>query len=395
MTADGSGRAAEPGPGGGPDAAPAAGEGAPVAAVRGASKRFTTAEGGTIAALDSLSLQVRGGEFVTLLGPSGCGKTTLLRAISGFEELDAGEVLIGGRSMTGIPPHRRPVNTVFQNYALFPHLSVSDNVGYGLDVARVARRERETRVAEALERVGLAGYGGRRPNQLSGGQRQRVALARAIINRPKLLLLDEPLSALDRNLRQTMQLELKTLQHELAICFLFVTHDQEEALTMSDRVVVLNGGNIEQEGRPEDLYYRPASRFVAEFIGDGTLFEGRVEAGDGAPALVTDAGLRLALDAAAAPAPGARATLLLRPEQLTLAAPGTPPGGATIEAALEQSVFLGAARQLVCRLATGETVKAMPLGAEEGAAAAALRPGDPVRLAWRPEAVHLMAEGAR
>ena len=224
-------------------------EAASIAEVRGAVKRFAAPEGGTVTALDHVSLSVRPSEFVTLLGPSGCGKTTLLRAISGFEDLDDGEVRIAGQQMTGVPPHRRPVNTVFQNYALFPHLSVGDNVGYGLDVAGVAKRERNTRVGETLERIGLGGFEQRKPDQLSGGQRQRVALARAIINRPSLLLLDEPLSALDRNLRKTMQLELKGLQHDLGICFLFVTHDQEEALTMSDRVVVLNNaGHIEQVG---------------------------------------------------------------------------------------------------------------------------------------------------
>ncbi|MFP6729141.1 MAG: ATP-binding cassette domain-containing protein, partial [Alphaproteobacteria bacterium] len=212
----------------------------PIVEVREAVKSFATPEGGAVTALDGVSLKVELREFVTLLGPSGCGKTTLLRVISGLEELDAGEVLIAGEPMTDVPPHRRPVNTVFQNYALFPHLSVGDNVGYGLDVAGVPRRDRNTRVGETLELIGMTGFERRKPDQLSGGQRQRVALARAIINRPSLLLLDEPLSALDRNLRQSMQLELKSLQHDLGICFLFVTHDQEEALTMSDKVVVLN-----------------------------------------------------------------------------------------------------------------------------------------------------------
>jgi len=215
-----------------------------VAEVRNAVKRFATPDGDTVTALNGLSLKVQQGQFVTLLGPSGCGKTSLLRTISGFEDLDEGDVRINGELVTGVPPYRRPVNTVFQNYALFPHISVEGNVAYGLDVTGVAKAERNQRVAQALARVGLEGFGKRRPKQLSGGQQQRVALARAIINQPKLLLLDEPLSALDRNLRQSMQLELKSLQHDLGICFLFVTHDQEEALTMSDLIVVLNRGQI-------------------------------------------------------------------------------------------------------------------------------------------------------
>jgi spermidine/putrescine transport system ATP-binding protein len=319
---------------------------APIAAVADAVKRFVTPEGGTVAALDGVTLEISKREFVTLLGPSGCGKTTLLRAISGFEDLDEGEVRIGGAVMTDVPPYQRPVNTVFQNYALFPHLSVEGNVAYGLEVTGVPKRERVERVGEALDMVGLSGYERRRPDQLSGGQRQRVALARAIVNRPSLLLLDEPLSALDRNLRQSMQLELKSLQHDLGICFLFVTHDQEEALTMSDRVVVLNQGRIEQSGTPESLYHQPSTRFVAAFIGDGSLFSGTIQGPSDDPHLETEDGLRFRL------APGAsvgeRATLLLRPEHLELVQKGSGDGIATIDARLEQSIFLGASRQLVC-----------------------------------------------
>jgi spermidine/putrescine transport system ATP-binding protein len=353
-------------------------------------KRFAAPEGGAVTALDGVTLKVRPSEFVTLLGPSGCGKTTLLRAISGFEDLDAGEVWIAGEPMTGVPPHRRPVNTVFQNYALFPHLSVGDNVGYGLDVAGVSRAERNTRVGETLERIGLDGYERRRPNQLSGGQRQRVALARAIINQPKLLLLDEPLSALDRNLRKAMQLELKTLQHDLGICFVFVTHDQEEALTMSDRVAVLNAGRIEQVATPETHYHRPATRFVAEFIGDGALFSGRIEGPAKDPMLVTGDGLRFAV--APGMSAGQKATLLLRPEQME-AAPKSP--GAThgvIEARLEQSVFLGASHQFVCRLANGATIIAAPTGA--GAKKlAGIAAGDPISLTYRRDQPHLILQG--
>ena len=359
----------------------------PIAEMREAVRRFEAPDGSVIAALDGISLEVGAQEFVTLLGPSGCGKTTLLRAISGFEELDEGQVWIAGRPMSGVPPYRRPVNTVFQSYALFPHLRVCDNVGYGLDVAGVARRERNARVGEALERVGLSGFERRRPHQLSGGQRQRVALARAIINRPKLLLLDEPLSALDRNLRQSMQLELKSLQHDLGICFLFVTHDQEEALTMSDRVVVLNQGRIEQAGTPESLYHHPATRFVAEFIGDGTLFSGEVRGSAADPVLVTRDGLRLALAPGAVP--GQSATLLLRPEQLELAPERPGPELGVLEACLEQSIFLGSTRRFVCRFANGTSVTAAPAGAAEEAFAP-VAPGETLRLAWRRDRPHLI-----
>lgn len=362
---------------------------APIAEVRGAVKRFFAADSGPIAALDGVSLAVGAQEFITLLGPSGCGKTTLLRAISGFEDLDEGEIRIDGRAMAGIPPYRRPVNTVFQSYALFPHLNVADNVGYGLAVAGVARDERNRRVGEALERVGLGGFESRRPRQLSGGQGQRVALARAIINRPKLLLLDEPLSALDRNLRQSMQLELKTLQHGLGICFLFVTHDQEEALTMSDRVVVMDRGHIEQAGDPETLYHRPATRFVAEFIGDGVLFAGWVEGTAQDPVLVTDDGLRLALAPGAAP--GQRATLLLRPEHLRLAPDASNGALGVFEARLEQSIFLGSQRQFVCRLASGTSVTVAPVGADEERLAA-VEPESVVRLAYSRERPHLIPD---
>ena len=357
--------------------------------VEDAVKRFAAPEGGVVAALDGISLQIRERQFVTLLGPSGCGKTTLLRAISGFEDLDAGEITIAGRAMAGVPPHRRPVNTVFQNYALFPHLSVGNNVGYGLDVAGVARSERDRRVAEALERVGLGGFDRRKPAQLSGGQQQRVALARAIINRPQLLLLDEPLSALDRNLRQSMQLELKNLQHDLGICFLFVTHDQEEALTMSDQVVVLNKGRIEQIGPPEVHYHKPATRFVAEFIGDGVVFTGKIQNTPGAPVLVTDDGLSLPVGASAKV--GETMTLLLRPEHLEMAPQGREDSVGVLDATLEQSVFQGATRKYMCRLANGTLIAAAPSG-ESHEALSRVMPGESVRLAYQRDRPHLIAK---
>ena len=241
-----------------------------------ANKKFKTPEGENIIALDDVSLDVREKEFITLLGPSGCGKTTLLRSISGFEELDSGDILIDSQKMTDVPPYKRPVNTVFQNYALFPHLNIEKNIGYGLDVTKCERKERNKRVNETLDLVGLSGYENRKPSQLSGGQQQRVALARAIINRPKILLLDEPLSALDRKLRQSMQLELKNIQNELGIAFIFVTHDQEEALTMSDKIIVMNQGKIIQTGTPTQIYDNPSSKFTAQFIGESNFFEGKI-----------------------------------------------------------------------------------------------------------------------
>jgi putative spermidine/putrescine transport system ATP-binding protein len=255
---------------------------------------------GDVAAVDGIDLDVAGGEFFTLLGPSGSGKTTTLRIIAGFEQPDAGSVRLGDADITRRPPYARDVNTVFQDYALFPHMTVAENVAYGLRVKGVPRGERTKRVDEVLERVRLAGYGRRKPIQLSGGQRQRVALARSIVNRPQVLLLDEPLGALDLKLRQEMQLFLKTLQRELRMTFLYVTHDQEEALTMSDHVAVFNEGRVEQVGSPHEVYERPATEFVAGFVGTSNILErgGRrigvrperiVLDGAGEPAMVADA----------------------------------------------------------------------------------------------------------
>src|SRR6266704_776278 len=221
---------------------------------------------GSVVAVAGVDLVVDEGEFFTLLGPSGSGKTTLLRLIAGFERPDAGRIELGGRDVTSVPPHLRDTNTVFQDYALFPHMSVADNIGYGLRVKGVAKPARERRVQRALQMVRLEGLGLRRPNQLSGGQRQRVALARAVVNEPEVLLLDEPLGALDLKLRQEMQLELKRIQQGVGITFIYVTHDQEEALTMSDRIAVMSGGKVEQVGSPTEIYERPTCRFVADFI---------------------------------------------------------------------------------------------------------------------------------
>jgi putative spermidine/putrescine transport system ATP-binding protein len=228
---------------------------------------------GDVVAVDDVDLAVGDGEFFTLLGPSGSGKTTTLRIIAGFEQPDTGRVTLGGEDITRQPPYARDVNTVFQDYALFPHMTVADNVGYGLKVKGVARADRTSQVAEVLRMVRLDGYGGRKPVQLSGGQRQRVALARSIVNRPKVLLLDEPLGALDLKLRQEMQVFLKSLQRELGMTFLYVTHDQEEALTMSDHVAVFNEGKIEQVGSPNEIYEHPATEFVAGFVGTSNILE--------------------------------------------------------------------------------------------------------------------------
>ncbi|MEA2126315.1 MAG: putative spermidine/putrescine transport system ATP-binding protein [Solirubrobacteraceae bacterium] len=228
---------------------------------------------GEVAAVDGVDLEIAEDEFFTMLGPSGSGKTTTLRLIAGFEEPDAGSVELAGRDVTGVPPYARDVNTVFQDYALFPHMTVGQNVEYGLRIKKVARDERRRRATEALELVRLGGYDDRKPGQLSGGQRQRVALARAIVNRPRVLLLDEPLGALDLKLRQEMQTELKRIQREVGITFVYVTHDQEEALTMSDRLAVFNAGRVEQVGTPAEVYERPATEFVAGFVGVSNVLE--------------------------------------------------------------------------------------------------------------------------
>ncbi len=233
---------------------------------------------GSLLAVDGVSLELRENEFFALLGPSGCGKTTLLRLIAGFETPDSGRILIAGRDMTAVRPRHRPVNLMFQSYALFPHMSVAGNVAYGLEMERLSKQEIRTRVGEVLEITALSDLARRKPDQLSGGQRQRVALARALVKRPKVLLLDEPLAALDRQLREQMQLELKRLQHEVGITFCIVTHDQEEALVMADRVALMQAGSIAQLGPPQELYERPASRFVAQFIGRMNFFEGRAAA---------------------------------------------------------------------------------------------------------------------
>ncbi len=314
----------------------------------GVSKTF-----GAMLAVRDLTLQVEQGIFYSLLGPSGCGKTTTLRLIAGFEQPTTGQVLIRGIDVAGLPPYRRDVNTVFQSYALFPHMSVADNIAYGLRQRHVSRAEIRRRVDQALEMVRLTGAGKRRPAQLSGGQQQRVALARALINRPTVLLLDEPLSALDLKLRKEMQSELKALQHTVGITFIYVTHDQEEAITLSNRIAVMNAGQLEQEGTPTEVYERPQTRFVADFIGltnfiAGTVHESFTDRSGGASsqavAVSTSIGEIICGGQQPQVASGERVTLTLRPEKLQVLAVDTPaPGDCNfVEGVITQATFLGA-----------------------------------------------------
>ena len=370
-----------------------AGEGAaPDVEILGVTKQF-----GAVTAVDDLTLRVAHGEFYSFLGPSGCGKTTTLRMIAGFEQPTQGEILLAGRPVAGVPPFRRNVNTVFQHYALFPHMDVLQNVGYGLRQRKVARPEVERRSAEALELVRLAGYGKRRTWELSGGQQQRVALARALVNRPTVLLLDEPLGALDLKLRKEMQLELKALQREVGITFVYVTHDQEEALTMSDMIVVMLDGRIQQQGRPTDLYERPVNKFVANFIGVSNPLPGRVTAFDAASRIArveTDRGLELRgtiTDPDASPQPGTTVTVAIRPERLTVEPAGSDglaslPGWAAVAGRIDQGTYLGDHTEY--RIATdraGELI-AHRQNAAGAAAGQGLGPGEPVVVRWHEEA---------
>src|SRR4051812_28179316 len=277
---------------------------------------------GDVAAVDDVDLEIRQGEFFTMLGPSGSGKTTCLRMIAGFERPDQGRVELGGTDVTDLPPNERDVNTVFQDYALFPHMTVGQNVEYGLKVKRVGGDERRKRVAEALELVRLGGYEKRRPGQLSGGQRQRVALARALVNRPRVLLLDEPLGALDLKLRQQLQVELKRIQKEVLITFIYVTHDQDEALTMSDRIAVMDQGRVLQVGAPHEIYDQPGSRFVAGFVGVSNLLELEVESvKDGVAKLKLGPADHVTAKVGGRVGPGDVAIVTIRPERIALAGP--------------------------------------------------------------------------
>jgi putative spermidine/putrescine transport system ATP-binding protein len=324
---------------------------APDVRLAGLVKRY-----GEVRAVDGISLDIRRGEFFTLLGPSGSGKTTTLRLIAGFELPDAGSVELAGRSVEHLPPYARDVNTVFQDYALFPHMSVLDNVAYGLRVRKVARDERHRRAEESLELVHLAGMGARKPAQLSGGQRQRVALARAIVNRPRVLLLDEPLGALDLKLRQEMQSELKRIQQEVGITFVYVTHDQEEALTMSDRLAVFNAGRVEQIGAPADVYERPASEFIASFVGVSNVLERG----------------------------GRRFTI--RPEKVRLLEEGERADGLHVEAGtIEDASYVGMVTRYDVALVDGGRLQVVRQNLEVTSAHALEARGRDVRVGWRED----------
>jgi spermidine/putrescine transport system ATP-binding protein len=338
---------------------------------------------GDVVAVDQVTLEARPGEFLTLLGPSGCGKTTLLRLVAGFESPNPGRVLLSGHDVTAHPPYRRPVNTVFQHYALFPHLTVEGNVAFGLEIARRPAGEIGARVERALDMVRLTGLGGRRIDALSGGQKQRVALARALVLEPEVLLLDEPLAALDPKLRKDMQAEVKTLHDRLGITFLFVTHDQEEALVLSDRIAVMNHGRIEQVATPQELYERPRTRFVADFLAVRNLLEATVESADGGRAwLRTSGGARVAA-AGDGFRTGSRIWIGIRAERMRL----SPEGDNALAGAVEDETYLGDRTEWRVRVA-GDV-----LTVSEGAATARRRArGEPVTVSFPAEAVLPLGE---
>jgi spermidine/putrescine transport system ATP-binding protein len=356
-------------------------DGDAIVTLRGVTKRFDE-----FVAVDRLDLDVRNGEFLALLGPSGCGKTTTLRMIAGFEEPTEGELEIDGAPVVGVPPNRRQVNTVFQAYALFPHMTVLDNVAYGLKQRKVARKERYAKAAEALALVHLEGREQARPNQLSGGMQQRVALARALVLEPKVLLLDEPLGALDQKLRKAMQIELKRIQSEVGITFVFVTHDQEEAMAMADRIAVMNEGRIEQLAVPSELYDAPATPFVADFIGDMSLLTGTL-AGDG---VALPGGGRVALGRRLVEASnGAVVTVGLRPEGAVLRAKGS----ADVQATVVTAMVLGDRLQVVVRLADDQELLIRQGRSPEDGELAGLVPGDAVGVEFRAGAALLTRVG--
>jgi putative spermidine/putrescine transport system ATP-binding protein len=354
-------------------------------------------EFGPVVATDDVSLEAPHGEFLTLLGPSGSGKTTTLRMIAGFMEPSGGSIEIDGSDMTRVPPHRRNVGMVFQNYALFPHMTAAQNIAFPLQMRRVSRETTRKRVDEALQLVRLEGFGGRYPRQLSGGQQQRIALARAVVFRPCLLLMDEPLGALDRKLREAMQLEIVRVGRELGATVLYVTHDQEEALVMSDRIAIFNKGRIEQLGSGEDLYDRPASLFVAEFIGESNIIRGRFERDGGATGWVVREPWRcLVGPGAVQSAPlegGAAAGLVVRPERMRILAPSddAPPDASVLDGTVDEALYLGSDRKYGLRLADGQhvTVREQRDGSER-----VWSRGDTVRVAWSADDAVLLPDPA-
>jgi spermidine/putrescine transport system ATP-binding protein len=347
-------------------------------------KRF-----GELTAVDAIDLEIEEGEFFTMLGPSGCGKTTTLRMVAGFEEVTDGQLTIDDVDMLGIPPHKRPTNTVFQSYALFPHLSVKENVAFGLKRKGAGRDEIERRVGEELERVGLAAEANRRPAQLSGGMQQRVALARALVNLPRVLLLDEPLGALDLKLRKGLQVELKKIQREVGITFVYVTHDQEEALTMSDRIAVMNRGRIEQIGDPEDVYDRPTTTFVAGFIGVSNLMPGTVRKTGAKGEVELDSGVKVSTDVDGF-APGERCHAVVRPEKLAIDSVGR--GDPSVEGLVESSLYLGTSTQLIVQLPGDVRMTVLVPNADESERQRLPGGGAKVKLSWTPDHMHVVKE---
>jgi spermidine/putrescine transport system ATP-binding protein len=358
----------------------------PSVELRSVTKRF-----GDFVAVDDLSLELERGEFFTLLGPSGCGKTTTLRMIAGFERPTEGEVRIEGEDVAQLPPHKRPTNTVFQSYALFPHLSVEANVAFGLKRKKVAKDEIAERVKAELERVGLAAEANRRPSQLSGGMQQRVALARALVNLPKVLLLDEPLGALDLKLRKELQVELKRIQRDVGITFVYVTHDQEEALTMSDRIAVMNRGRVEQIASPEQVYNRPATTFVAGFIGVSNLMPATVTGGQ---EVKLDEGTTISASTDGF-SQGDRCHAVVRPEKLRVEMDGNGNGNADlprVEGTVTSSLYLGTATQIAVDLGEGVRMTVLVPNADEAERQRLPGGGARVALSWEPEHMHLVRE---
>jgi spermidine/putrescine transport system ATP-binding protein len=348
------------------------------------SKRF-----GGVGAVDDVSLDIAEGEFFSLLGPSGCGKTTTLRMVAGFERPDEGSIILQGNDVTTVPANKRPVNMVFQQYALFPHMSVYDNVAFGLKVKRVPRSQHEQRITEMLQVVELEGLERRRPRQLSGGQQQRVALARALVNAPAALLLDEPLGALDVKLRKQMQLQLKAIQHNVGTTFVYVTHDQEEALAMSDRIAVMSGGRVEQIGSPREIYEHPRTAFVADFIGSLNAFDFRVDELVGENAVMRlGENERIVVPVDGRHAPGETLRVAVRPErvQIETAAGTLLDGGSRVEGTVAEIVFLGMYTQFHVDTSAGRLVSHR-VGDESPKP---LEPGTRVALSWEPEQASLL-----
>lgn len=361
----------------------------PMIEIRGVTKRF-----GQFTAVDDVSLTIQPGEFITLLGPSGCGKTTLLRMLSGFEHPDEGRIAIAGEDVTHLAPYRRNVNQVFQSYALFPHLSVRDNIAFGLRMQKVPSAEIATRVAEVTALVSLQGFEDRKPAQLSGGQRQRVALARAIVPRPKVLLLDEPLSALDAKLRRQMQLELKHLQKQIGLTFVFVTHDQEEALTMSDRIAVFSKGRIEQLGTPTEIYHAPRTAFVADFIGEANLLTAEMISRDDSTGRVRLAGgLEVSIPLTRWPGSAATALVSIRPEKVWVSkTPFADPEANSFRARVTEEIFQGVLDRLWLETESGTKLTAVV--ANESALLEAIHEGDDVWCALHADDLVVVSDPA-